>query len=162
MTRAADAAVTPGHELTNLRRDLHRELHAAYHRNDKAAAVTQRDFSPGLSRFTFSSSVVHARASTAFVRRRSLNSSTTCSAAAQNGAAAATISATSQRGGMDHAGHATYWLCHSLRARASSIRHDDGVMGCHGMVAGRGGASSLRLRDPQARPGGAPFATLRS
>ena len=77
MTRAALAAVTPGHELTNLQRDLHRELHAPYHRSDKAAAVTQEDLSPGLSRFTSSSSVARARVSTAFVRLRSLDSSMT-------------------------------------------------------------------------------------
>jgi hypothetical protein len=40
MTRAADTAVIQRHELTNLRRDLHRELHAPYHPNDKAAVVT--------------------------------------------------------------------------------------------------------------------------
>jgi len=40
VTRAADTAVTPGHELTKLPRDLHREVHASYHGNDKAQVVT--------------------------------------------------------------------------------------------------------------------------
>ena len=62
-----------------------------------------------------------ARSRMALVRARSLDSSTACRAAAQNGAAAATINATSQRGSMVHAEHATPWLCHSLNARASSI-----------------------------------------
>lgn len=43
VTRAADTRPTPvtsGDQLTNLRRDLHREVHAPYHRGAKAATVT--------------------------------------------------------------------------------------------------------------------------